>query len=396
MGLKSYPRLYFELIYVGFAVVMGMGLSTSFLPLLASDIDDTGFLVGFVVSAFFFSRVFIEIPAGIISDRIGRRKLLIIGLGLYAVGAFLCAQASTIHILILGRAIWGLGTAFFFMTTTALLIDIFESKARGTALGIFQGIEFIGNFIGTPIGAFLAAVVSYADVFYFTFALALSSFVVALSSKSLRTIKSEQTKRAKLPVASTLNNIRKWSIMLICAITFFRMLIMNGIFSTVFQLYLYLDQQLAFSLESIGIVLSVRTAGLIISTLGSGYLANRFGKKPIAIVGLLISAAGLAAYTAIYSLEMFYLVALFEGFGQGLIFTTLTLLLAEVTHPSVMGTAIGVNRTFMDIGGVLGPLIFMVVYESFNPQATFFLGLAITIVNLALMLLIRTKTARNE
>jgi MFS family permease len=93
---------------------------------------------------------------------------------------------------------------------------------------------------------------------------------------------------------------------------------------------------------------------------------------------------------------MFYLVALFEGFGQGLIFTTLTLLLAEVTHPSVMGTAIGVNRTFMDIGGVLGPLIFMVVYESFNPQATFFLGLAITIVNLALMLLIRTKTARNE
>jgi DHA1 family multidrug resistance protein-like MFS transporter len=141
---------------------MGMGLSTSFLPLLASDIDPSGVLVGLVVSAFFFSRVFIEIPAGIISDRIGRRKLLIIGLCLYAIGAFLCAQASVIHILIVGRAIWGLGTASFFMTTTALMIDLFDSRARGTALGIFQGIEFIGNFIGTPIGAFLATVVSYS------------------------------------------------------------------------------------------------------------------------------------------------------------------------------------------------------------------------------------------
>jgi predicted MFS family arabinose efflux permease len=93
---------------------------------------------------------------------------------------------------------------------------------------------------------------------------------------------------------------------------------------------------------------------------------------------------------------MFFLVAFFEGFGQGLIFTALTLLLADVAHPSVMEAAIGVNRTFMDIGGVVGPLVFILVYDSFIPQVSFILGLAITIVNLALMLLIRTKSARDE
>lgn len=390
MGLKSYPRLYFELIYVGFAVVMGMGLSTSFLPILASDIDPSGVFVGLVVSAFFVSRVFIEMPAGIISDRIGRRRLLIIGLAFYALGAFLCAQARVIYILILGRAIWGLGTAFFFMNTTTLMIDLFNSKARGTALGIFQGIEFIGSFIGAPLGAFLATVVSYTDVFYFTVTLALSSFIVALTSRSLRAIRSEQTRRASLPMASTLNNIRKWSIMLICLITFFRMFIMNGIFSTVFQLYL--NQHLLFSLAYIGIVMSVRTAGLIIATLGSGFLADRFGRKRIAMVGLLISAAGLAAYTTISGLEMFFVIGFFEGFGQGLVFTTLVVLLSEVTHPSVMGAAVGLNRTFMDIGGVVGPLVFMAVYATFSPQVSFILALAITILNVALLSLIGIKS----
>jgi len=390
MGLKSYPRLYFELIYVGFAVVMGMGLSTSFLPILASDIDPSGVFVGLVVSAFFVSRVFIELPAGIISDRIGRRKLLTIGVGFYALGAFFCAQARVIHILILGRAIWGLGTAFFFMTTTTLMIDLFDSKARGAALGIFQGIEFIGSFIGAPLGAFLATVVSYTDVFYFTVALALSSFIVALTSRSLRTIRSEQTRRSSLPMASALSNIRKWSIMLICLITFFRMFIMNGIFSTVFQLYL--NQHLLFSLAYIGIIMSVRTAGLIIATLSSGFLADRFGRKPIAMVGLLISAAGLATYATISGLEMFFVIGFFEGFGQGLIFTTLVVLLAESTHPSVMGAAVGLNRTFMDIGGVVGPIVFMAVYATFTPQVSFILALAITMLNVALLALIGIKS----
>ena len=115
---------------MGFSIMLGMSLSGSFLPLLAEDLDPSGVLVGLVVSAWFLSRIFIEVPAGIVSDRVGRRKLFIIGVGLSVLGSFLCAQARTIHLLILGRGVWGLGTAFFFMNSTALIIDLFDSKAR--------------------------------------------------------------------------------------------------------------------------------------------------------------------------------------------------------------------------------------------------------------------------
>src|SRR4030043_430652 len=101
MGLKSYPRFFFELIFIGFSIMVGMSLSGSFLPLLAADLDPSGLLVGMVVSAWFISRIFIELPAGIISDRLGRRRLFLAGVGLSVFGAFLCAVANTIYLLII-------------------------------------------------------------------------------------------------------------------------------------------------------------------------------------------------------------------------------------------------------------------------------------------------------
>jgi len=91
VSLRSYPRVYYELIFVGFVLIMGMGLSSSFLPILAEELDPSGVLVGLVVSSWFLSRIFIELPGGIISDRVGRRRLLVLGIGLSILGPALCS-----------------------------------------------------------------------------------------------------------------------------------------------------------------------------------------------------------------------------------------------------------------------------------------------------------------
>jgi len=57
------PVVYWELIFVGFAIMMGMSLPTAFLPILAENLDPSGVLVGLVVSAWFFGRIFLELPA---------------------------------------------------------------------------------------------------------------------------------------------------------------------------------------------------------------------------------------------------------------------------------------------------------------------------------------------
>ena len=110
MGLKPFPRAYFELTLVGFTLVLGMSLPSAFLPLFARQLNRDEILVGLVSSSWFISRLFTELPSGILADRFGRFKLLVCGLVVSAAGAVVCSVADTIYVLILGWALWGLGT----------------------------------------------------------------------------------------------------------------------------------------------------------------------------------------------------------------------------------------------------------------------------------------------
>ena len=69
--------------------------------------------------------------------------------------------------------------------------------------------------------------------------------------------------------------------------------------------------------------------------------------------------------------------------------TTLLALLTDVTPPNARGGAVGLYRTFMDAGGFLGPIIFMMVYSGFDPLMPFYLGFVICIVNSILIVKIK-------
>jgi len=370
--------------------MLGMSFPGSFLPLLAKDLDPSEALVGLVVSAWFISRIFIELPMGIISDRIGRRKLFLVGIGLSVLGAFLCAQAGTIYVLILGRSVWGLGAGLFFMNNTALVIDLFESEARGRALGLFNGIELLGSVVGAPIGAFLVGVLGYySNVFYVTLVLVLISLILALTSKSFKAVKEKSKSDPHLSVKETLMGLQNGGILTICRYTFTHMLIMTGIFSTI--LPLYFSYNLFFSLEYTSLVLSARIFGNIIAALSSGFLSDRFGRKSIVAIGFTITALFLFLFIVNSSLEVFLVVAFFESFGESLAANTLIVILFDIAPLSIRGGAIGLQRTFMDAGGFVGPIAFMLIYTNFGSHIAILVGVGIKVLDIVLLVLMRKK-----
>ena len=390
MTKNSYPRVYYEMMIIGFSFILGMGFSRSFLPILANQLDPSGVLVGSVTSAWFLARIFIELPSGILSARLGRRKLLITGLCFGTVGALLCAIAPTIYVLILGRAIWGLGAGLFFTNSTALILDLFASSVRGRAVGTFRGIEFSGSFVGTPIGAFLAAFLSFRSIFYITFALTLGTLIIAVLSRGLKhEIRPPRLPSSRLPIFKTIIGLlQNRRVLVICFGTFSRMFVMQGVMSTVFQLYLH--QQLSFSVEVIGIIMSARTAGLILATIFAGYLSDRFGREPVIIGGFLITSLCLVLYTSITPFEGILLLGIVDGWGSGMVSTTLMVLLSDLVTPHLIGGAIGLYRTFMDFGGIIGPIVVMYLFTDIEVYVPFYLAAGLFLINLALIQWIKT------
>lgn len=400
MGLRSYPKVYFKLLLIGFVMIFGMGLSTSFLSILAVELDPSGVLAGLVVSAWFLSRVFIEFPSGIISDRVGRYRLLVLGLGLGSFGALLCGLSNSIYTLIIGRAVWGLGAALYFMNNVAMILDLFDLDMRGRALGTFQAIEFIGPVFSTPIGGFIVVrledflVSPYNLIFYIAAALSFCAFVMSFVSRDVRQVGNAKSSESNAPLREVLPALRNWGLIVVCINAFSRLLIMQGINNTVLELFLKGD--IGLSEDLIGIVITTRTVGHIVATVIAGYLSDRIGRKPVIAAGMIVEGAAMFIYTTVSQFEHFILTALLAGFGEGMVFICLIVLLSEVVSNRVRGGAIGLYRTFMDIGGSVGPILFMSIYGGYGSAYAFYLVVVLLIANALLAVTVRVKVPKES
>jgi len=105
----QFPRVFIILCVLGVLVILGSGLASPMLPLFAKELGASTVEVGVINASYFGARIFVEFPMGMISDRVGRRRLIILGIFVSAVSAVICGVAPTIPVLIAGRALWGGG-----------------------------------------------------------------------------------------------------------------------------------------------------------------------------------------------------------------------------------------------------------------------------------------------
>lgn len=138
------------------------------LPTLAEEFKLDAITLSWIVTAYAISAAIFLIPFGRLGDILGRRKIFLYGLIIFNVFSLLIVFAPSPIILIIFRAIQGIGGAMIFATSTAILISATEPSKKGKALGINVSAVYLGLSLGPFLGGILTTTFGWRSIFYIT------------------------------------------------------------------------------------------------------------------------------------------------------------------------------------------------------------------------------------
>ena len=241
------------------AVMLGFGIVGPILPQYILTFDATYMVAGLVISAFPLARMCFNFPAGILADRIGRRRPLLIGIATVTLAALFCGLAQSIYEFIIFRFIYGAGTSLFVIVANLIVADIAPPSERGKYMSYYQGSFRFGSIFGPAIGGFIAELAGLrTPVFLLAI---LGSISVVLTFLLIKEERSEKPRpRTPINVGSLLRLVFDQRL---AAIEFTQMasfITMSSIRTT--MLPLYGVEYLGLPLSAIGTILS---AGALVS-----------------------------------------------------------------------------------------------------------------------------------
>lgn len=199
-------RSVFALAMVYLFRMLGLFLIMPVISVAADGLDGAdAALIGAAIGIYGFTQASLQIPMGMISDRVGRKPVIIFGLVLFALGSVICANADSISTLIIGRAIQGAGAIA--STLMALLSDVTTEQNRTKAMamvGISIGASFMLSLILGPI---LFEWVALSGLFYLSFAFSILG--MALVYWAVPNVTQHSFRRDTTPSAVALGGVLK-------------------------------------------------------------------------------------------------------------------------------------------------------------------------------------------
>ncbi len=156
---------------------LGLFLVLPVLSIYALTLEGaTPFLVGVIVGGYALTQAIFQIPFGTISDKIGRKPTILVGLVIFAVGSLVAASADTIYMLMIGRFLQGAGAIG--SVVSAMIADLVEEKQRGHAMAIMGGFIAMAFAFAMGLGPVMANSFGVNTLFFITALLAVLAMII--------------------------------------------------------------------------------------------------------------------------------------------------------------------------------------------------------------------------
>lgn len=359
------------LFFVVLLDLIGFGIVIPFLPLFAKHFGADGFTVGLLMASYSLMQFLISPVWGRLSDRYGRRKILLGTMFGAVVANVITGMAPSLTVLFLGRLLSGTFAANI-STAYALVTDITSTENRAKGMGLLGAAMGLGFTIGPAIGGWLS---TYGFGIPMYFAAVLTAFNIVYAWKALPHVKPTQSSESPLRFADIANYLRRPRI----GVPIFVFFLFNlAVTQMEVIIVMYLESTFGLQTKSIGMLFLLAGVVMVIVQGGLiGRLSKTFGEIRLTFVSALLGAGGLLFLGRADTVPLFVLGLVALSLGRGVLHPSLSTLTSKGTDQDNRGAVMGLFHSMGSLARILGPVIAGSLYDKVSHFAPFVAGSAL-------------------
>jgi DHA1 family tetracycline resistance protein-like MFS transporter len=375
-----------------FIDLIGFGMVIPFLSFYAREYGASGTTVGAVVGIYSIMQFFFAPIWGRMSDRIGRRPVILISLTASCIGYLLFGFARHLWVLFASRIIAGVGGANI-GTAQAYIADTTTSEERARGMGLIGAAFGLGFILGPPLSGILSTIGIHHGL-HGNLLPGLAAGGLSLAALMIAFFVLGESKRPDTKVRAGLPpqfDRRVWAelghrrLLALIMLTLFLVLLSVAGMETSVTLHArdrfhFRQIDLAYFFLFMGVIVAVIQGGLI------GRLARAVGEKTLVTIGAASYTLGLALVPGVWRVPLLYAVAFFISIGTGLCYPSLTSLVTKATRSSEHGSMLGIATAVGSLARFIGPIFIGFLYDVAQARGAFFGGAILTGAAFALSL----------
>lgn len=341
-----------------------MGVISPVLPLFShQEFGVNRTQVGLAVGIFGVGRLFVSVPAGYLTQRFGRRFVLIMGTGINTLGAIMVAISFNYRWLLGWRMVSGIGSTMATTGISVILRDLSNPDNRARYLSLHELSILVAQSIGPIIGGFMGDHLGLRAPFYLQGVLMLTGVIVVIfgvpetrptggSSTAGRSASRGDSAGAgpgayrRLLLNSGFILVGLLGMMIVANRQ-------GGRFS-VMPLY---GEGKGFRPSQLGIFIALTHVPQFFTTLAAGFLADRFGRKVTILPAVALISLGILLFIYTTSFSGLIISGVLLGLGEGLAGPPLVAFFADIAPPGLEGVTMGLFRTFGGLGSLVGAIL---------------------------------------
>lgn len=384
-----------------FLVYLGNSLWLTLFPNHLLRQGMSSLLIGVVLMIYNASLSLGYLPAGRLSDRVGRRPLIVAGSSLLALGVLWLSLSNQAETTILAVIVGGIGLALLAPSANALISEIVSGQGSGSTFAIYQITILAASVVGSFAAGALAESFGFQKMFllsaivigvaailgYVKVPETLGCTTVAYASAVTKSLRSSIT-----GTATMLRSNRELSLLTGALVVHSTAISMINPFVPLFA-----EKAIRLDISQVGVIMSMLNAGNAVAQLPAGQLTDRYGARRLLLAHFALSSLCYAFYAFSWNLESGIAIVFFCGIVGALDMPARrTIMIEYTTEETGKATIIGSLDAITGIAGIVAPLIGGVIWQQISYAAPFHLSALINAFACAPLLAIMRSRGRRR